>query len=203
MKLWEDFHPRVMPYVIGCPTPMVNQALTDAAREFCVTTKAWQETEEFPAFADVSVLDFDKPTGTEVLQVMGVKVDGKPLRVLNHISVPTPEEEGGVNPQTIYRVNEEQYRILPQPSAGQAVSITLALRPMQSGAGVGDTVFEKYVETIAAGARAILQRLPRRDWTDMAQAGIDRAKFDKDMYWIANQPFMQNEPSQHRVRKWG
>lgn len=203
MRLWEDFHPRVMPYVIGCPDPMVDQALTEAAREFCVTTKAWQETEEFAAVAGSDPVAFIKPDDTEVIQVMRVRVDGKPLRVLNHIQLPTPEEEGGTNPQTVYRVSEDEYRILPALNAGQTVSITLALRPTQTGPGVGDTVFAKYVEAISAGARAILQRLPRQPWSDMVQAGIDRVKFDKDMHWIANQPFMQKEPAQHRVRKWG
>lgn len=203
MASWEDFHPRVMPYVMGCPSPMVDQALTDAAREFCVTTKAWQETEEFPAVAGSDPVAFVKPADAEVIQIMRAKVDGRPLRVLNSIQVPRPEEEGGTSPRTIYRVSEDQYRILPALTAGQTVSITLALRPMQSAPGIGDTVFSKHVETISAGARAILQRMPRQPWMDMVQAGIDRVKFDKEMHWIANQPFMQTEPSQHRVKKWG
>lgn len=203
MRLWEDFHPRVMPYAIGCPNPMVNQALTDAAREFCLTSKAWQQTEEFTATAGVDPLDFVHETGSEVVQVLHARVDGLPIRVLDDLQLPAPEAESGTCPQTLYRIGEEQYRILPALNAGQTVSITLALRPTENGTGVGDLVFSRHTEGIAAGARSILQRMPRQPWSDLGQAQIDRAIFDREMSWAANRTFMQREPSQHRVKKWG
>lgn len=204
MKSWEDFHPRVMPYVIGCPVPMVNQALIDASREFCVTTKAWRTTESFPAFTGFDAYDFDKPFASEVVQVLRASVDGKPLKLKNVGALPRYDNEVSERDAALYRVNDEQYRILPQPGAGQTVSITLALRPTESGTGVGDEVFSKFAATIAAGARAILQRMPRREWTDLAQAQIDAMRFVSDMNRAAEyDEFMQLAPSERRVKAWG
>lgn len=204
MKSWEDFHPRVMPYVIGCPVPMVNQALVDASREFCRTTHAWQETEVFPAFTGFDAFDFDKPFGSDVVRVIRASVDGRPLKIQHVGMIPRFDNEIGERGATLYRINDEQYRILPLPQAGQQVSITLSLSPTESGAGIGDEVFNRFAATIAAGARAILQRLPRRDWTDLTQAQIDATRFVTDMNRAAEYAeFMQQAPAQRRVKAWG
>lgn len=204
MKSWEEFHPRVMPYVIGCPVPMVNQALIDASREFCLVSKAWRQTDDFPAFDGLDVLDFDNPTGSEVVQVIRASVNRKPLKILNGAAIPEFEDSVGERDAALYRVSEREYRILPQPSAGQTISITLALRPTQSGTGIGDDVFNKHVAAIAAGARAILQRMPRQDWSDMQQAQLDAAYFMREMQWAAESAdFMQVSTTDRRVKAWG
>ena len=41
MKALDQFHPFILPDVMGCPVPTMNHHLLLAAREFCQKTKAW------------------------------------------------------------------------------------------------------------------------------------------------------------------
>ncbi len=202
MKAWAEFHVHVLPDVLGCPHPVVDRALCDAAREFLLATKAWQETEEFDAEGDTNLFDFDLPSQTELVQVVRGSVAGEALDIYGVSKLPT--DHATRQPRCgLYHANDEEYLLFPKPSAGQVVSITLAVRPLLAGPGVGDQVFKKHAELIAAGAKARLLKKPRQPWTDLEQAVIFQSEFNDGIHTAANRDFMHTAPAQRRVKSWG
>jgi hypothetical protein len=203
VKAWAEFYPHVLPHVIGCPNPVVNQALRDAAREFCLDTKAWQETEDFEADGAINRYYFDVTGQTELVQVVRASVAGKDLDIYGRGKLPADWETEPPCERSLYHLNEEEYLLFPLPSAGQAISVTLAVRPSIAGTGVGDVVFKKHAEAIASGAKYRLLKMPRQDWTDLDQAAICKREFDKGVSDAANRDFMHTRPATRRVKSWG
>lgn len=203
MKAWGEFYPHVLPFVIGCPNPTVDHALRTAAREFCLDTKAWQETEEFTADGTTNRFEFEVSGQTELVQVMRASAAGNDLDIHGRSLLPADWQTIPVCHDGLYHLNEVEYLLFPRPLPGQAISITLALRPSSRGQGVGDDVFEKHVEAIAAGAAYRLLRMPRQPWTDLEQASISKALFDKGVSDATNRDFMHTAPATRRVKSWG
>jgi hypothetical protein len=201
MKLWEDFHPRVMPWVLGCAIPVVDNALIDVAREFCMKTKRWEQENATTGFSGFSRFDFDVPVGAEIVQVENVTVGGIDYDVKPLKDIPSDWATNPPDDNTLYHDNQTECLIFPAPSSTDAISMTLVLQPKLSGTGVSDEVFDLYAETIAAGARSKLQRMPRQPWSDMQQAQIDGLQFMSQMNAAANLDFMRTKA--HRVKKAG
>ncbi|MBQ0917448.1 hypothetical protein KBW71_03265 [Hydrogenophaga aromaticivorans] len=200
MKLWVDFHPRVMPYVLGCPIPVVDTALIDAAREFCHKTLCWKQT-ELAYVSGQTLFEFDMPFGTELVKVGRVRVNGKEYDIKTSDDLPEDWDSNTPDDKTLYQDNQLEYRIFPVPTAADEISMTLHLKPSADGIGVDDEVFSMYSDAIAAGARAMLQRMPRTAWFDMTQAAVDGQAFMSRINYAANLNFMRSK--HHRVAKAG
>ena len=199
MKLWSDFYSRVMPYVLGCPNPTVDAALIDAARDFCTKTKCWKQTEPASVSPGFSRGYFDLPAGSEIVQIKRVTVNGKDYDIKDASDVPDDWEANPPDDCTLYHDTQSEYLLFPAPTSADAIVFTLILQPTYAGTGVDDETHALYAEAIAAGARAKLQRMPRQDWSDMAQAQIDGLFFNAQMHAAANREFMRAKS--HRVTK--
>lgn len=202
MKAWAAFYPYVLPHVIGCPNPTVDHALRNAAREFCLRSKAWEEPAEFEGDGASNRFDFDLPSQTELVQVARASVAGKDLDIFGADLL--PPDWGTVPPcDGLYHLNDEEYLVFPVPPAGAQVSVTLSVRPGPFGPGVGDAVFVSHVEAIAAGALSRLLKMPRQPWTDLEQAAISLGQFESGAGDGANRAFMHTRPATRRVKTWG
>ena len=149
MKLWEDFHPLVLPSVLGCPIPTMDNALRLAARDFCERTRAWREREEFEAQGNTNLFDIDIPTGTELVRFTSADIGGKDFSVFGEGLLPKDWADRDPKPG-LYHVFDNAYRVFPLPNAGTAMVIEAALMPDMTGTGVGDDVFKRHAEAIAA-----------------------------------------------------
>ncbi len=201
MKLWADFYPRVMPYVMGCPAPVVDAALIDAAREFCEKTSCWKQTERVYAIGGQSLLEFELPMYSEIVRVGRCIVNGLDYAIKPAADLPEDWESNQPSDHTLYHDTQQEYRLFPAPAQADVISMTTYLRPTLAGTGVDDETFALYAEAIAAGARAKLQRMPRQPWTDLNHAGIDGIDFMRQISAAANRDFMRSTP--HRVKKAG
>lgn len=201
MKPWADFHPRVMPYVLGCPIPTVDAALVDMAREFCLNTRCWTVENIGHGFAGQARGEFDIPAGTEILRVLEVTVNGRPYKVKSTSELPKTWRESAPDDCTLYHDTQAEYLIFPAPTGTESIVMKIALAPTYAGTGVDEETFAMYAEAIAAGARAKLQRMPRQEWTDLVQAQIDGAAYISAQHSAANRDFMRS--GNHRVQKAG
>lgn len=204
MKTWPAFHRFVLTSAIGCPLPVVNEKLMEAAREFCLRTHAWQETDEFVAAGGANVFAFDAPVRSEVLKVVRATVAGKDLAIYGRDELPSNWQFGSAdNRAALYHFSRFEYLLAPQPAAGDAVSITFSVQPTISGEGVGDDLFEQHAEHIAAGALYRILKMPRTEWQDLAEAQVARAEFEAGVHEAANRDFMHTSPQWRRVKSWG
>lgn len=138
---WSDFAPYVMPYVIGCPLPVMEAHVRDAAIEFMQETKCWVRTLEPELTGTTAEVDLTPDsTLARILDVHGVKVDGA-------------DSDFTVSADGSFVV------ITPIRDAGLEVVATVAQVLKDDAAQLPDE-FRHYARHIAIGAIASIKRIP-------------------------------------------
>lgn len=201
MKAFDQFYPYILVDVIGCPNPMVDNALRIAAREFCDTTKAVREwCDPVTSSGAETSFDFDLPASQELVKVIKANVndDVDGYDVISYKDLPndwqaaTPEDIGN----KVAQLDQETYRVFPAPIAGDVISLQIATKPTAIATTVADDLVNRFADAIAAGAKARLMASAGQAWSNPALAGVFRNQFDAAMRSAANEDYRQR--SQHR-----
>ena len=97
MATWSDLHPDVLMYVPGCPDPVLDQEIRNAAIEFFRRTRVWTEwLEPIYTSAGVREYDLDLPSGSEVVRIEQATRNGSPLELEGFRTVPSDLAQGAV-----------------------------------------------------------------------------------------------------------
>lgn len=197
MKPWADFHALVMPWVIGCPIPIIDAALVRAARRFCDGTRAWTQTVEATATGVTDLFEFDAPAAAEIVRVVAAKVGEFDYddKVFDRPPSTWPEKEA---PAGVYMMLDGQFLVLPMPTAGTVLRLDVALKPKLSAQGVGNILFDSYGEDVAAGALSDLLKMPQ-PWGNPALAVNYGSVFSAAIHKAANRGFAASGAAGRRV----
>lgn len=179
------FLPEVLPFVHDCPQIAAINALRAAAIEFCEKTLYWQ--------ADLDTIDSDAgdnnyqivvPTGTVLLGVITGWYDG-------HQLIPTGADAldrlfrgqdwrslPGL-PRYMTQLTDTTLMLVPTPSNddNDALALRVALAPSRTATGIDDTIYQRYLEVIAKGARARLYATPGAPYYDMQMSMAYQKEF--------------------------
>lgn len=196
MSAWSAFYPWVLPHVRGCPDPLVDRALCDAAREFCARSRAWQVKAD-PVASDGSTrtLEFVFPTGAELVRVERATVAGEDWAILNADGQPADADEASPEESladTVVVIDKTQYQLWPVPGSGDEIVILMALQPTVAAEGVGNVIYEQWGEGMAQGALMRLKAMPKADWSDADGAALASGAFERAVHRAANWKFRQN-----------
>lgn len=174
-----DVRPYVLPDVIGCPMPVVDQAIVSAAIEFCERTYVWRHTPATVAAVEATTsYAFVTPTGAKVERVQAAWLDGIPLKVRNAtdmLGVADWLTKTGT-PEYLVALDDSNWRLYPL--GGGDVDMLVTLKPTRDATTIDSDIFEAHVESIAAGALARLQKKAGKPWSDLEQAAINKGIFD-------------------------
>jgi hypothetical protein len=204
MKAWDQFYPYILVDVLGCPNPVVDNALRIAAREFCQTTKAIREwSDPVIAAGGETSFDFDLPTGQELVKVIKVNVndDVDGYDVISYKDLPndwqatTPVSIGN----KVVQLDQETYRVFPAPVAGDVIALQIATKPTATATTVHDDLVNRFADAIAAGAKARLMASVGVAWSSPALAGVFKNQFDAAMRSAANEDFRQRSPHRGKL----
>ncbi len=178
MTALTDFLPLVLPEVDGCPSPVAVNAVRNACRAFCQTSRYWQE--DLTAFASVAgqeLYPLTPPTNTNICAVIqnDVTFDGG---VVYESGDTVPKRCIAVtssSPSRYYIVNHGgSLNLRPYPIVNQSLAdafvVTVALKPSNTAAEVDDRVYIDHLETIAAGALERLFNMEGQKWTNKKAA---------------------------------
>lgn len=183
------FLSRLAPKVLGCPDPMLRQALVDAAIEFCEETSIIQVTTD-PAEVTAGVgtyvlaLPTDQAASTTLkawykttllTPVPADKIDS----VLAFVSDAGGETQLRGEPRLFYEINPGEIGLYPVPAEtyARAFSARVAIKPTRNAVTVDDTLFNDWCEVIVAGAAARLCAMQGQAFSDPATAAIESGKF--------------------------
>mgnify|MGYP003339210005 CR=1 FL=1 len=169
------FFPRLIPNVLGCPEPLAQQALVDAAITFCDQSLAVTiDLDPVTVPVGSTAVELETPDQTTVAQVLYVWYDKK---VLN--SVPYGQFTDIYRPNatptdyTVEYLDEvANLRVYPAPSTAvdNGLVVRVALRPTRAATQLHDILFQRYVDGIVAGAQSILCAIPDQPFTDTARS---------------------------------
>lgn len=177
-----DFARWILPEVLGCPDPVVDQAIVSTVYEFCDQTGAWDEVQDAQT-VEVGVGDYDipAPTGAIPLRVLDVSLDGRLLQSAPYrtslltLNVATP---------IAYTSSIERglIRLAPAPtvSGGQLV-VRAAYAPSMTATILPDFLMQRFAEVIASGTKARLQLMPGVSWSNPTLASVYAQRFNNGM----------------------
>lgn len=192
MKAWSLFYPLVLPEVMGATEPLVDQALRLSAREFCQRSSAWVEWQDAqPAMSASNRFEFEIPTGAEVVKVVRAVIGKTDLDILSCRDVPADWVDPTSTALRNKLVHFEGVEFLVFPLPTESIRLQLAFKPTLSASTVGDDVFDKWGEDIAAGAKSRLMAMRAMPFTDLTSAAINKSQFEAAIHRCANRDFAQ------------
>ena len=146
---WDDMIPQIVPYLPGCPQPLIVEHLREGARRFLIETYAWRES--LPAiavFEDVSCYRIQVPEGAEIL-------------VLDSCEYIEPENRGSLWP----RVDLDNVLQFDEPPKDGIVQPVVVLTPAPNADGIPDDIGLRYSRAIRYAALSELMAIPGAQWS--------------------------------------
>jgi hypothetical protein len=191
MTAFTGFLSEVMPYVPGCPQPMIINAIRNATIQLCQESSWYTYTPAaINVVATTSEYALTPPAGTLVSDILWAAYNDTPLEPKTEVQLDAVgsdwKNETG-DPVYYTLLSPRSVRVVPTPvlALTSGLKLRYALKPTPTATTVDDTVFEEWHEAIAAGALARLLEIRDKPWTSLAEAerqlgvflaGIQKAK---------------------------
>lgn len=168
MAQLSDLLDRVHDEYPGVPELLALRALSDAVKEFCSRTHAWQDfLSDVTLRAGVGEYDIDVDNGQQLVALKEVRLDGRridpiaPERVRLRAESPQPGAVVGyiqVSPASIQLVQ------VPDKAGVLVVKAALTLARNNTTADIPASLLDEYGEAIAAGAKMRLVKMAGQPW---------------------------------------
>lgn len=184
VNTWADFYNEVMPDVPGCPTPLADNAIKNAAIEFCERSMAWRiNSAPIDLTAAVPIYTLNNPAGSIVVDIMDALVSGLQIKAKSHdqLNALYQDWRNETGDAAYYhRPTPSTIRIVPTPTVTTvgALVLSMALKPSRAATGIDSELFEQYMEVIAAGAKYRLMIMQKKPWSDPSRAGVQQVTFN-------------------------
>ncbi len=192
-KAWSDFFNWVLPHVPGCAQTVAEDAIREAAIDFCDSTLIWRRELSIDSVAGGNgTYDLVAPMAAQysdgnVIQTTsivdakfnGVRIFAKTDDELKALFGSDWDSHTGT-PLYFNMVDENTARLAPIPTSAIVGGIWLkvAVIPMQEAAEVDEFLWVNYRQEICAGALAELQKSPRKPYTNLAQGAENQRYYD-------------------------
>lgn len=175
---WSSFYQYVAPDVYECPEITMEIAVRDAAIEFCRRTFVWQEMlDPVITIKNISEYDLEMPSGTVVEHVLEAICDGRELTAVKLRDLPTNRDTFVGKPTAYSLMFGDQVKLYPVPDNKGLLRLMVALTPSSTASGIDSTLFERYKEVIAHGAKHRLMSVPSKSWSNPAAAQYHMTQF--------------------------
>jgi hypothetical protein len=183
MATFRSFDRYLKQYIANAPNPAIDDALLDAAIDFCDRTRVINGmTERLPVVAGSGEVEVDAPDSNLVVaNVIAVYTTARKLtsKTKSELDQLYPKgwmwEEASEASRILYWLAQSRATItlVPYPTfnSGQEVVAEAAYKPARAAASLPDDLLEHYAEAIAAGALARLHSHPGAAYADSARAG--------------------------------
>jgi hypothetical protein len=178
MVKWSAFYPYVAPDVYECPELTMEIAVRDSAIEFCRRTFVWKEQlDTIMSIKGIATYDIEIPNGTVCENVIDVIHSGKRLAPVKFEDLPTNRDTSRAKPLAYSLIFGDQLRLYPTPDENGKLDITVSLTPSSTATSIDSSLFERYKEIIAHGAKHRLMTVPSKSWSNPALAQYHMTQF--------------------------
>jgi len=174
---WSEFSPYVMPYVIGCSDPLLEQHARMVTIEFCRRTMCYQRTLDEVPTDGTPIVELDLPNGTQIVKIKGVKADGRewtlvdPIRGMEFVRSESPLD-------FCFTQDNKTLMLYPEQPTGVPVEVTAALMPTLNASSLDGDVASQFMYDIAPGIIASLKRIPGQPFSNMNESMVHQAQFE-------------------------
>lgn len=179
MKLWAVFLPEVLTLAIGCPIPLAEVKIRQAAIEFFQRTRSWVEWLD-PVTSEEGLIDYDLviPTESDVARIERSTIDGKPIEIISYLAAPYDWTLQDLDSQGLVSRDLKTFRLGQSVAADLTIQVQVALTPSRTSTGIPDDLYDKYVDDIVHGARYRVLMTPDTPFYRPDLAGVEKALFE-------------------------
>jgi hypothetical protein len=178
---------RLAPSVPGCPNPIIEQYVRDAAIEACERTLAWRYEQPLIRLTPGGFeYAYDTPSQSEVHAFLTVAINGRKVEPVTLEQLhdmmpdwPDPSIDKRATPRYVTQIDPDHFAVAPAPDSTELydVKMIVALKPLRTATGM-DKIFLDELETVIMhGALQHLLVLPDRNWSDRELASYHAKQF--------------------------
>lgn len=177
-----NFFPRLLPYVVGCPEPLAQQALLDSAIEFCRRSQVVTTNLDLITVREgVANYELDSPSNqVSIDQVLKVWYDGTLMSAAPYETATALFNPAGAPRYFFGQEIDETFTLTllpaPETTVRNGLLVRASLRPTRNATQVYDILYDRHIEGVVAGAMGILMSIPEQPFTDMKMAGVQEIK---------------------------
>lgn len=179
-----SFLPEVMPYCQNVPDFIAENAVRNAAIDFCQRSH-WllHQNPDITAVANLNTYVLSPPNDTTCIRVVEAWFNDSPLEAKSQeqlrdlygrdwrVATGTPRYYTQLETCEIILVP------MPDTTTAAALSVIAAIQPTRACQSLPEGLYERWLEVIAIGARGRLYETPGQPYSDKAAAGNAAARF--------------------------
>lgn len=178
---------RLATHVPGCPFPVIEKYVRDAAIEACEKTLAWKY--EQPAIRLTPGLHsylYEPPSNAEVHAIIHVQLNGSKIWPCTLEDIyerfedwPNLDVEARGRPRFVTNLDADTFGValVPDDAEDYDVFMMVALKPLRTATGMDEATLDDMENTVMDGALSQLYRLPEKSWSDSKLADYHGKKF--------------------------
>ena len=184
---FSDIVNRLLPSVPGCPTPVVENYVRDAAIEACERTLAWRyEQPRIRLTVGGHDYEFEYPAGSEIHAFITATVNDETLIPVTLDKMydlyprwPNQPVENRAKPRYITQLDPDHFSVAPVPDGDTTydVRMIVCLKPLRTADSMDKTVLDELENVIMHGALQHLLLLPDNSWSDRELASYHAKQF--------------------------
>jgi len=182
-----DIVNRLSPSVPGCPTPVIEQYVRDAAIEACERTLAWRyEQPSIRLVPGAHDYAYETPDDAEVHAFLTATVNGRMLKPITieqlydiYPKWPNQAANERAEPMYVTQLDPDNFSVAPVPdnSTTYDVKMIVCLKPLRTATKMDKKFLDELENVIMHGALQHLLVLPDRTFSDRELASYHAKQF--------------------------
>jgi hypothetical protein len=184
---FDDFYPYIAPEVLGCPDPIMRNAVNLAAIDFTRETLCWTELQSpIKLVENTPDYELDIPAGAYMTTVRDVWCGARRLapKTMAEIQEALPDWQTSTSSQPSFYnqgVDRGSIRIYPTPASltgAETIVVRAAYVPTAAATTLPDFLGQRHLDVISSGAKSRLMFMSSAPWANKDMAVFYKQVFD-------------------------
>ena len=187
-RTFADMITRLASSVPGCPNPVIEYAIRDAAIEVCERTGAWRyQQADITLVAGTFAYAFVPPdSNSEVHSILTSTINDSSIKSITleqahrlYPDYPSTDTADRTTPKYIIHVAADKFQVVPVPNSSPTYKIKMhvTLKPLRTATGMDKDVMDDLEDVIMHSALQHLLVLPERTWSDRELAAYHAKQY--------------------------
>ena len=161
MALLSSLYPDVLPYVPGCPDPMLDQEIRRAAIEFFRRSRAWMAwLDPIVVSSAIQEYDLDLPANAQVFRIEAASLNGREYPVSGLRALTADPSYDNAEQAAAVSLDRLSVVLTQALGDGDRLQIRAALTLSKTALSLDDALFDQHSDAIVEGAKYRLMRVP-------------------------------------------
>ena len=174
------FVPEIAPSVLGCPEPLIKEAIVASVRDFCEQSQFWRERPSAVTVTDASFpYSIPAPAHGEFNRVLSLHCGTAKLVPTSYDdldAVPEWDTHTG-DPAAFLITHDDRLVLYPRLAGEKDMRMTVVYTAARGATVVEEVLYKRWRDAIVSGALAKLMAMPDKGWSKPDMVGLHGSRF--------------------------